>query len=218
MAQQRTGRQGRIGNGPVEDLYDQGRELILGKKSKAEMARDVAAGFHGRGVRGEYDVVEIDKYPSNLAEMGILLDLAVIVPGSDDEVVPVVFSEQDYPTMNANCNVKVCATPDRRQIIFSGGDQELDVQEVLVELGYSHDEIEALTQRYKVVLGEVYSIGYFTDKHHLTGPKEQKRGTPYEHKFGEQGGERPMLVYDTVNKRVELVGGGYEIRDEGIWN
>lgn len=218
MAQRRTGRQGRVGNGWVEDIYDKGEELIVGKKSKAEMAKAVASGFHGRDVREVYDVVEIDKYPSNLAEMGILLDLAVIVPGGDSDVVPVVFSEQDYPKPGDKCNVKVCATPDRRQIVFKGGDQEIDVEELLGELGYEDEEIEALTARYKVVLGEVYSIGYFTDKHHLTGPKEQKRGTPYEHKFGEQGGERPMLVYDTVNKRVELVGGGYEIRDEGIWN
>ena len=215
MAGKRTGR---TGNGWVEDVVTSGRELISGKKSRKQMAQELAEGFHGREVRDNYEIVEVDKYPSNLAEMGVLLDLCVVVSDSDDEVLPIKFSEQDYPELGNKDNVMVCATPDRQQIVFKGGDQEIDYVEALKALGWHKDTIREQEGKYKIVLGEVYSIGYFTDKHHLTGPKEQKRGPPYEHKFGEQGGERPLLVYDTVNGRVELVGGSYEIRDEGIYN
>jgi len=216
MAAKRTGR---TGNGWLGDIVTGGKDLIVGKKSRKQMAEDLARGWHGRDVTENYEITEIDKYPSNLAEMGILLDLCVVVSdGAGDEVLPITFSDQDYPDKSNSDNVMVCATPDRQQIVFKGGDQTIDYVQALKEVGWTASEIAAQQGKYKIVLGEVYSIGYFTDKHHLTGPKEQKRGTPYEHKFGEQGGERPVLVYDTVNKRVELVGGGYEIRDEGIWN
>lgn len=43
-------------------------------------------------------------------------------------------------------------------------------------------------------------------------------GTPYRHEFGEDGGEMPFLVYDELNKKLQIVGGTYEVRDVGIWN
>lgn len=219
MASKRTGR---VGNSPVKDFVNDviadAKELIPGKRSKRELARAVAEGWHGRKAKSEFTIVEVDKYPTDLAQLGILVELAIVVPDSDDaEVLPIAFTETDYPDEQSE-NVLVCSTPDRKQLVFVGGDQEIDEIEVLEELQYDDDEIETLVNRHKVVVGEVYSITYFADKHHLTGPKAQKNGVPYEHKFGEMGGVRPIMVYDTQSKKVELVGGSYEIRDEGIYN
>ena len=49
-------------------------------------------------------------------------------------------------------------------------------------------------------------------------PAEQKDGTSYWHVFGEEGGEKPILVYAKLNERMQLVGGSYKVEDRGIVN
>ena len=75
-----------------------------------------------------------------------------------------------------------------------------------------------------MLVGPVYEIVYFADKHHLTGPKQQKTGMEYFHEFGEDEGfvkgdafdQLPWLVYDRRNVKLLLVGGSYTIEPEGI--
>lgn len=40
----------------------------------------------------------------------------------------------------------------------------------------------------------------------------------YEHKFGEENGEKPMLLYDEEKQRIIIDGGDYKVRPEGIVN
>jgi hypothetical protein len=97
-------------------------------------------------------------------------------------------------------------------IEFVGGDQSLDLEDLQVS------ELEIETNKRYVQIGEVFSISYFADKHHLTGPKSQAYGTEYIHEFGEDGGDRPILVYDARDKKMKLVGGSYKVEEEGIKN
>jgi len=69
-----------------------------------------------------------------------------------------------------------------------------------------------------VEIGEIVTISYFADKHHLSGPEEQKKGMHYIHELGEETGVRPILVYDRVNKQMGVVGGEYRVEDRGIVN
>ncbi len=183
-------------------------------------AQEVARGFHGRDNREIVEVDSSETYRSDLAMLGYLCELEVLV---GDEVIPLEFSYEQDPVF-VNC------TSDRKQLILVGGDQALP-DEVLEQSGDGYDKD-------KVRVGYVYSISYFADKHHLTGPKQQKKGTEYQHGFGEssfplknpkysgiwkleekiEAGKLPLLIYDRLNERIELVGGGYFVKDEGIFD
>lgn len=171
-----------------------------------DTATQLTEGFHGRKAQYVEDVIEIEKYRTNLAHLGDLVELEIMAE-SGRAVIPIEFEEHD-----TEGHVSVGGTTDRAQILFSGGDQCLDL-----------DSFQDITEEEKrkdyVCIGKVYSISYYTDKHHLTGPKYQKDGTEYIHVFGEEkGGKLPTLMYDRLNERMMLVGGSYEIRDEGIYN
>jgi hypothetical protein len=171
-----------------------------------EDATQVSEGFHGRPQRYIEDVIEVEKYRTKLAHLGDLVEFELL-DKSGRKVIPISFAEHDTEE-----HVSVGATPDRYQLILTGGNQSID-------LGAFDDLGENEKLKDYVCLGEVYSISYFTDKHHLEGPKYQKDGTEYIHKFGEEeNGERPELMYDRLNERMMLIGGSYEIRDEGIYN
>jgi hypothetical protein len=64
-----------------------------------------------------------------------------------------------------------------------------------------------------LALGEVTEIGYFERK-----KVEDFRPTEYYHHFGEENGKRPILVYDSSNKQIHLVGGDYRTLWSGINN
>jgi hypothetical protein len=176
-----------------------------------EKARELAEGFHGRPARDIEDIIEIERYRTKLAKLGDLIELEVLCKDGDD-VIPIAFASEENDSPEEDF-VSVSSTPDRRQILFVAGNQIVDLSEFDSELTENE-----LSKDY-VCLGECFSISYWTDKHHLEGPEYQKEGTSYIHKFGEEeGGERPTLVYDRLNERLLLVGGSYEIRDEGIYN
>lgn len=171
-----------------------------------EAATSLAEGFHGRPSRYIEDVLEIERYRTKLAHLGDLVEFEII-DKSGKKVIPISF-----PARDSGDRVSVSATPDRYQILLTGGNQEIDLEEM-------EDLSDNEKRKDYVCIGEVFSISYFADKYHLEGPKYQKDGTEYIHKFGEEdGGERPKLMYDTLNSRMILIGGSYEVRDEGIYN
>jgi len=101
-------------------------------------------------------------------------------------------------------NVRLASTPEGGSLYFVGGDQALD----LASLG-----IEDATGKDHMDIGQVKYITYFTSKaFHNFEPME------YRHKFGEDGGELPLLCYDTLNEALYLVGGTYTVKPEGIVN
>lgn len=188
-------------------------------KDELEDAEEVARGFHGRENLEAFEVEETEVYRENLAFLGNMLDVEVFIEARADEgLITLPFEE-----------VMLGASSDRKQLYLTGDTSLPD--EWLEEanpVGYQKD---------KVIIGYVYSISYFADKHHLTGPKQQKKGSEYIHAFAEQtfkaparyegvwkleekiqAGRLPQLIYNRLSGGLELVGGGYEIRDEGIWD
>lgn len=165
---------------------------------------EITEGFHGRPVREEVEILEEEYFPDKLAGLGLLVELEVLI--AEDIVVPIKFGYSKVEdAVMLTCDVE-------GNIEFVGGDQDLGEPEDLREK-FGLDEVKA-----KLNLGQVATISYFADKHHLEGPKSQAKGTEYIHTFGEEGGERPLLVYDSRNKKLCLVGGDYSITDEGIRN
>ena len=148
--------------------------------------------FHGRPVRKVKEVSEVYHEPAELADLGRLVELQLI-------------DERDYVTpLEFKGNVRCTCTPDGGQIYIVGGDQALDLKRL------GHDKY---LPKDHITLGPVAKITYFTSKaFHNFEPSD------YEHMFGEEGGELPLLHYDVHSQKLYLTGGSYQVRPEGIVN
>lgn len=178
-------------------------------------AAELYTKFHGRGPNKSYDLMVpvTDPYTAHpeIAQLGKLLSLTVgeavkmtgplgtIPHGTDEEIdgwAEVLTFKGKAPD--------VAAEPGGKQIYIAGGDQNLD--SLLEQLGA--DPTKELLD-----LGFCYRIEYMTQKKF-----DQFRPTDYWHLFGEETGVQPRLIYDRRNKLIQLVGGEYVIRPEGIVN
>lgn len=170
-------------------------------------------GFHGRPVGETFTTVTPIKFHNELAVLGELEELGFVT--ANGGILELPFKRNRHSGGKDNC-VLVCAS-SRTQIEFAEGNQKITfTRQAVKSLGLGSWD---LNKQY-IDVGEVAYIAYWTDKHHLTGPKYQKDGAPYEHWFGKQikRSKRPRLTYDVLNEHITLVGGSYTIRDEGIFN
>lgn len=194
MARSTKKRTGRVNGNPGNG----GAESYQGAAAMSEK-------WHGRAPREIEEIEEIETYDVNLGKLADLLELNILnLDGK--RVTPIGFKD---------CGVSLAGKDN--QLFFIGGDQQLSLDD-LKDLVLGNQEIDGSKQY--IDIGDVYSIAYFADKHHLMGSKAQAKGVDYEHVFGEQteDGQLPGLVYDARNQKLLLVGGSYEIRAEGIWN
>lgn len=157
-------------------------------------AAELSEDFHGRDPRWQTDLIETHRYRQNLADLGGLEELVVITPS------------RHQVTLRFGYDTRLAAFPENGQLYLKGGDQSIDLN----EFPLSDNE---KTKDY-VVLGVVDSIAYYTAKHHLDA--RDRQGGTYEHHFGEDGGEQPLLIYDQVNRRLWLTGGSYRVEGRGI--
>lgn len=178
-------------------------------------AEQLSREFHGREPEEIEEYTEVEEYDKNLAKLGDLEEL-VIISGNGNGKRGSSREQSITPISFENCGVRLAAKGNQLQ--FVGGDQELNLDELVSEIPELQDQVDDGKNLYDI--GEVYSIVYFTDKHHLAGDKSQKDGSSYEHQFSEEnnGKNRPRLQYDRRNAAMRLVGGGYKIKPEGIWN
>jgi hypothetical protein len=163
----------------------------------AKSAKQMSEKFHGRAVDQVIDIEEVQKEPSNYAELGILKELRL-----QDQTYEYVISFNDT-------TVSLASDGSGEQLYFIGGNQNLDT--LLKDIGVKAE----ISHRF-VNLGFVSGIVYETDKHHLEDSDGEV--AEYDHEFGEEGGTFPILIYDTLNKRMLLAGGTYKVKDVGIWN
>jgi HNH endonuclease len=149
-----------------------------------DAARDLAEAFHGRSAGEVIEVIE------ELEEHGVLADL-----GRLNEIV----IRKPKRTIRFDKNTRLASSEGGTQLFIVGGDQSVD-------LGAFPDVNQA---KETVVLGEAESITYTTAKFHLG--EEDKESGPYQHEFAEEGGTRPLVIYDTRNQLLSLAGGSYVI-------
>jgi hypothetical protein len=156
-------------------------------------AMQLSQSWHGRAPRSMREVAELLEVRTDFADMAGLEELVVISRDGGEQI-----------TMRFGHDVRLCGGLDRPcteedakaiQLYFVGGDQEICLADFGIDT--PHD---------KELLGTVQSIAYVTTKKHLNA-----RNGPFEHEFGEEGGELPTLVYDNLNKKLELIGGSYAI-------
>lgn len=190
------------------------------RETREQQARELAIGFHGRDVRDWEDIIEVERYEDYGATLGDLEEINILCEDSlnrkNVEVFPIGF-EIDKKNV-----IRLTGNRQRNQLLFfSKGKQHIEGLEEEFDIVLDREDED--WKQYQEI-GRVFSIVYYTDKHHLEGPKSQETGSSYEHEFGEEdekdGKERrlPTLVYDCLNFKMILVGGGYKIKDVGIWN
>lgn len=94
--------------------------------------------------------------------------------------------------------------PGGRQLFIVGGDQNVDRFLERLRVDPAKDPLDC---------GFVYRIEYFTRKDF-----DQFRPVDYWHHFGEETHVQPRLIYDRTNHRLQLAGGEYVVKREGIVN
>jgi hypothetical protein len=152
-------------------------------------AADLFEQFHGAPATHVTAIRELDRERTELAELGRLIQLHVLLPGNKLAVLK--------PR-----GVRVGAAGDGGQIYFVGGDQALDLEQFGLAKALPKDH---------VLIGEADYIEYYTTKaFHNFEP------TIYQHHFGEESGVLPALNYDVLNRQFYLSGGRYQVRPEGI--
>ncbi len=163
--------------------------------------------FHGRAPQHTIEHDELIEIRSKFAEMGKLLELRFDFDGVTPQhpeprgAQEPVLSEAEIPVLDFGGAQAVC-TADGTNIYFLGGNQHIDLSHLGIES--DKDYIE---------LGPCTFIKYFTRKgFHNFDPVE------YWHRFGEEDGIRPVLAYDSLNRKLFLIGGNYRVKAEGITN
>lgn len=176
---------------------------IVSGGEPAGIAAEIYQGFHADEADKTVRQPEPHMPSGDYAQLGTLFELQIKpMPAAADSTVKTFI-----PTGRA---VRVVVDNSRHRIYFAGGDQSLTESD-LQTFGASTENI--------CELGECRNIVYLARKYH-TQVDEAARGKVVEwnHKFGEDGGERPRVFYNRRMKRLLLQGGSYEVRDEGIVN
>ncbi|HZT36622.1 MAG TPA: hypothetical protein VFA28_01900 [Bryobacteraceae bacterium] len=160
--------------------------------SGEEAAAALSEAFHGRPAHEARDYVE------EVAERQVLTDLGRLIE------LRVWLDEDDYIALKPKAGVRVACSPDGGQIYFVGGDQAVELDAIGLEKSLPKDHL---------ALGACDYICYHTSKDfHDFEPVD------YEHQFGEETGDLPILNYDVLNKRLFLTGGSYQVKRAGIVN
>lgn len=146
--------------------------------------------FHGRKPTMIQDIDTKMSDRRNLTGLGRLMYLQTA-----DEI-PMKFSERD--------KVTVACDPAGNQIYFVGGNQ--DITQIL-------EQARIDMAKDLIVVGECQYIIYTTDKDFDNFEEKD-----YQHEFGEETGDLPVLVFDKLNRQLYLTGGAYEVKREGIVN
>jgi hypothetical protein len=173
-------------------------------EQQREAAQEIYTGFHDEPAEKRL-VLEEPHIPAGAyPELGLLVSI---------QFRPTAKAKEPY-VKNFVCekeDVHVLGSLTRDQIYFAGGDQELD-DKTLDFFGWDGHSPT-------MVLGTALEIVYLARKYHEAVPSNGRgKLVEWVHPFGEEGGEKPLLVYDREHKRMLLRRGAYEIADEGIRN
>jgi hypothetical protein len=160
-----------------------------------EQSRKIAELFHGRPVKEEITVTESIREHDWLWRIGPLVKLKVKTVRKQRATFP--FS------LKGDALVHLMCSPDGRQLYLRDGDMQLDLE----PLGMAGDD----WKRDKMVIGEISEITYQDrKKFHSFDPVQ------YWHKLGEETKVKPWLIYDTMNEKLEIVGGQYYVETKEL--
>jgi hypothetical protein len=153
-----------------------------------EDAAELYEEFHGRPARSVRELKDELHVRDVFTDLGALVELDVEMP--DGEHIRI-----------SAPGARLVASPDGTQLYIEGGDQSVDPRQL------------GLPEKDLITLGVLHSVTYRTQKSF-----DGFELVDYQHEFGEEGGERPLLLYDALSQRLLIAGGSYHIKPEGIVN
>jgi hypothetical protein len=155
--------------------------------------------FHGRPVKEQIEVEESIKSHDWYVSIGPLVKLIIKpVTKKPKARVPLPFHQSESGQVQLFCS------PDGKQFYLRGGDQELDLD--AFGMGERSD-----WYRDHMLIGEAVEITY-RDKKKFHSFKL----TDYYHKLGEVTKVKPTLAYNSLSKKLEIIGGQYRIEMEDL--
>jgi hypothetical protein len=163
-------------------------------KRNPESAAVLYEQFHGRPPSEVLEYHDELQDHDELSAVGDLIELKVATMSGLDATISF---EADPP--------KLASSPDGRQLYFQGGDQSLE----LADLKMGGDK----WLKDSMVIGVLTEVSYRTEKSF-----DKFVLSTYFHKLGEETGDQPMLIYDTLNQLLSVSGGAYRLKREGIIN
>jgi hypothetical protein len=165
--------------------------------SRVEKASELYEDFHGESAQHIDRFEEPKPRPVTLSELGDLIELQVKRPSGWKWAVFSFIGR----------NVKLASNVMGSQLYFIGGNQKVTRGELTHAGADNSKEL--------IDLGEAMLIAYRARKTFVDGIASN-----YEHRFGEETGVRPRLMYDTrgPQPRLFLSGGQYRVEAAGIIN
>ena len=155
--------------------------------------------FHGRPVKEEIEVKETIKTHDWYVSIGPLVKLVIKpVTKKPKKKVPLPFHQTAEGTVQLFCS------PDGRQFYLRGGDQELDLEAFGMGEG-------TRWFRDHMLIGEAVEITYRDRK-----AFHRFNLTDYFHKLGEETGDKPELIYDSLSQKLGIVGGAYHVEMDDL--
>jgi len=153
--------------------------------------------FHGESAEHVDEYQEPSPRPATLTELGDLIELQIKRP-----------TGWKWAVFNfTGRNVKLASNAAGTQLYFISGNQKVTRGELTHAGADNSKEL--------IDLGEAMMIAYRAKKAQVDGIAAN-----YEHRFGEETGVRPRLMYDTrgPSPRLYLSGGEYRVEAAGIIN
>lgn len=196
---------------PAIATLEKGMSYLNGRRVRRRNPEDAAAAkyeeFHGMP-SGSIEVVEEDiHYHENLAELGELCKIVVHTQSRLEATFCFAgYSDKrnDFdPNTPSSDRPLLCTSEDGKQLYVIGGDQELDLAAIEMD---GEEWIRDL-----MLIGEAQEITYQTKKGF-----DGFETVAYFHEIGEETGERPVLLYDSVNKLLSFAGGQYAVKPEDV--
>jgi hypothetical protein len=157
--------------------------------------------FHGKPATSTVIVKEEYHVHENLATLGVLVEywVAPINQPGKGVLIETSDAERDFDEAGADPDtVFLAANEDGTQLYFVGGDQSLDLD----ALKFTGDWVKD-----SMVIGVIYELTYRTRKKF-----DKFELTDYYHALGEETGDQPMLVYDSLSPHCFISGGKYKIK------
>jgi len=165
-------------------------------------ARAMYESFHGKPPEGETVIKEEFHEHEWLAPLGLAVSMKVATLtglNAEIEISPAESEKTDYDETAAGPDaVFLAANEEGTQLYFVGGDQALNLD----KLKFTGDWVKD-----SMVIGVIYEITYRTRKKF-----DKFELTDYYHELGEETGDQPMLVYDSLSPHCSISGGKYKIK------
>lgn len=179
----------------VERTPERMRKVYM-KRNPEDAAEELYEKFHGAPSEESIVVEEEHHYHSNLTALGVLIELKV-------KTVPGPRATLRFSHKNEEDTVYLASNEAGTQLFFENGDQQIDLE----AMGFD----SKMANRDSVVIGSLRTVVYRTRKKF-----DRMESVDYVHQMGEESKQFPVLLYDTINQKLSVSGGAYEILAPGI--